>query len=392
MSVNRPIVLLASSVDIGGLERLLVELQQGAPPSVPVHLLLLRSGGDYERTLGHADTETFALDRPSPAALAALRRRIGELRPALIHSFGLRADLVSRWVGAPRAVRLGAVAAPFLPHARRRQLAAHLPWRRPVSYWADCRARARDGVRLHGLAERQVHVIYPGVDTHPVRPERQARELRQRLGLNEQAPLLVAVGNIRRVKGHDLLVDAMHSVRREFPDARVAIVGKDLESGALHRQIERARLTEVIHLAGHVDDPTAWLAAADLVVQPSRSEGLPRVPLEAMALRRPVLATRVGGIPELIDEGCGWLVQPDNHEALARGVRDALGSLAERQRRAWAGQQRVRAGFSREAMITGFTRLWRATASAPLRIDRSARATTEWTPRPPAQPTGTSPW
>lgn len=157
--------------------------------------------------------------------------------------------------------------------------------------------------------------------------------LRSELGLAPETMLFGAVGSLYPVKGHDVLIDAFAQLHNRCPQAHLVIVGRGGEHDRLQQRIERHGLQQCVHLLGLRDDIAAVLSDLDTFVMPSRQEGLPMALLEAMASRRPVVASAVGGIPELIQSGVnGLLVPPDDPTELA----NAMLRCAEQAQ--WAGQ------------------------------------------------------
>ena len=185
-------------------------------------------------------------------------------------------------------------------------------------------------------------VVHPSLIRHQhALPSRE--EVRTRLGIPEDQLLVMAVGRLTPIKGFDILKEAVESFDREA--ARFILVG---EGGERHR-LEGGKL----ELIGARDDAAELMAGADLVVAPSRSEGLPQVLLEAMAAGRAVVATHVGGTPEVVMDGkTGILVPPNQPYALREAIKRVLDDTDLRESFGKAGRQRLlREGFNRESMV-----------------------------------------
>ncbi len=173
--------------------------------------------------------------------------------------------------------------------------------------------------RMLHLPKKRVFVIYNGVNDPPL-PSGRARS---------DEPLLAAVGRLAREKGFDVLVDALSSV----PRCRLVFVGDGPERSHLEARVRDLGLTGRVEFLGQVERPWTSVCSPDLLVLPSRSEGMGLVLVEAMLAGIPVIATRVGGIPEIVLEGeTGLLVPPDDASALARAI-ERLTSDPEKRRR-----------------------------------------------------------
>lgn len=187
--------------------------------------------------------------------------------------------------------------------------------------------------------------------------------IRVELGVAEKQPLIVHVGNVRPHKGHDNLIKAASVLRTSHPDARIVSIGADKREGDLIRLRGHAAelgLSGYIDFLGRKPDATSYLAAADIVVNPSDVEGLPVTILEALTLERPVVATRVGGVPSVIEHDVtGYLVPPSDPTALADGLSTALRDPARARRWARNGAELVRARFGIERMVDAYENVYR---------------------------------
>jgi glycosyltransferase involved in cell wall biosynthesis len=203
------------------------------------------------------------------------------------------------------------------------------------------------GVEEHlarGIGRReQFSVIPSGVDLEAVRQRAPAYEAaRGRLGVDPETRLVVGLGRLVPVKGFQVLVRALPLILAVVPSARLLLVGDGPLHADLVAEAQALGVGDRLEMAGAQLDPVPFLAAADLVVVPSLNEGMGRVLVEAMALARPVVATRVGGIPAVVVEGeTGSLVPPGDPPTLARAVSELLKDHGLRQRMGEAGRRRA---------------------------------------------------
>lgn len=199
----------------------------------------------------------------------------------------------------------------------------------------------RVAARDYDADPARIRAIPNGCDATIFHP-RDRSEARAALGIDADAELVVYVGRLVPEKGLRELLDAMATLAPQRPELQLALVGEGPMRAELDAKVA-ADPTLRVHLPGAQGphEVARWMAASDLVTLPSYSEGHPNVLVEALACGRPVVATPVGGIPEVVDADCGLLVAARDPVALAAGLRDALerqwddGALSRRFSRGW---------------------------------------------------------
>jgi glycosyltransferase involved in cell wall biosynthesis len=273
-----------------------------------------------------------------------LRKLLRDLRPDVVHLHSSKAGLTGRL-----AVR-GRTPTIFQPHLWSFRLADGLlrraceRWEAFASRWTHQLVCVSDDELASGRAAgvtAQAEVVCNGVDTTGLWPlDRSAA--RQRLGLPER-PTAVCVGRLAPQKGQDLLLAAWPAVLAEVPDAQLVLVGDGPMRTAWQQDHESVRWW------GHSDDVADFYAAADVVVLPSRAEGMALVPLEAMACGRAVVAFDVGGVRQSLGSA-GAVVAREDTAGLGRALADRLAdrSLADWEGR--TGRRRVETLFDRGRM------------------------------------------
>lgn len=256
---------------------------------------------------------------PTPRSLAEadrLRAIVRAVSPHVVHLHSSKAGLAGRL-----AVR-GKLCTVFQPHAwsfeavRGPVRNAAILWERFAVRWADTIVCVSEAERERGLRERvqaRYQVVPNGVDLdhfRPAGPEDQA-DARRRLRLGT-GPVAVCVGRLSWEKGLDVCVKAWPSVVGRVPGAELILVGEGPERSNLE-----ARAGSSVRLVGARDDVPLWLAAADVLVAPSRWEGMSLTVLEAMAVGRSVVASDVPGMREVLGEEAGAIVSVEDVDALA---------------------------------------------------------------------------
>jgi len=176
-----------------------------------------------------------------------------------------------------------------------------------------------------GLDVTRAEVIYNGVASDRFSPRDRA-ECRRVLGLSPADRLLLFVGNLKSAKGCVDFLSAAPAVLRAQPTAKFCFVGSGVAEQALRTLADRLGVTAALVLAGRQQHEkiVTWMGASDLVALPSHAEGVPNVLLEAMACGRPVVATNVGGIPEIVGPSSGRLVPPHDPDALSAALIEVL--------------------------------------------------------------------
>ncbi|MFG3245258.1 glycosyltransferase [Streptomyces sp. NPDC048187] len=435
----RPRVLhLTQPVD-GGVARVVTDLTR-AQLAAGLHVAVACPGGelaDRLRALG-ADVRHWPATRPpGPSLVPEVRRLvrvIDDVRPDLVHAHSAKAGLAGRL-----AVR-GRIPTVFQPHAWSFEAVGGAPallalgWERWAARWAARTVCVSEAERVRGVRAglpgpwavipngidlarfdapapdaapddedtgTDTPVAAPGAPAHPTVPADPAGTagtagtactagtagtactactddpagVRLRLGVGPHAPLVVCVGRLCRQKGQDILLDAWESVLARVPGARLVLVGDGPDRARL-----ATRAPASVRFTGAVADAAAWYRAADLVVLPSRWEGMALAPLEAMACGRPVLVTDVDGaregLPPALVPHC--LVPPGDPAALADAAAALLLDAPLRASLGRRGRAHVRSAHDVRGTATAVAALYgellagvRPTAPARTRVGGS---------------------
>jgi glycosyltransferase involved in cell wall biosynthesis len=285
--------------------------------------------------------------RPWTARLAqrALENLFRQERPDLVLSFwlypeGLAATRAGHAAGCPAvAVAIGSDLRLARSRAARRRV-------RRAMYEADQVITVSDELRSRALEmgadPHRVTTIRNGCNADVFRPSSR-QEARQALGVPPDAELVVFVGRLIALKGVRELITAVRSLAPRRRALRVALLGDGPLRGEVQQLVREAGLSSVVSFVGSRPsrEVARWLAASNLLCLPSHSEGCPNVVLEALACGRPVVASDVGGIPELVSAECSVLVAPRDEAGLAGALATALdrdwneAGIAGRHSRGW---------------------------------------------------------
>lgn len=301
--------------------------------------------------------------RYDPGTLRQLRALVAEVDPDIIQTHNIKSHLLVRLAGLGRrypwiAFHHGYTAVDM----RDRLYRVFDRWSLPGAHrvLVVCEAFAEQ-VRRIGVPAARIVVQHNSVDSFvEVAPERIGHE-RARLNIPDGVPIALTVGRLSLEKGHRDLIDAAGVLRSIAPSLsyRLVIVGEGPERAALGRACERLGLRDVVVFAGYQTDVRPYYAAARLLVLPSWSEGSPNVVLEGMAAGVPVVATHVGGVPEIVRDGVtGLVVPPRNPAALANGMLRLLQDAEFAGRLRTAARKRVAEHYSRDAYRASLLKIY----------------------------------
>ncbi len=226
----------------------------------------------------------------------------------------------------------------------------------PDAVFAVSEQVRRHCIEVDRISPERVQTVHNGIDLSKW----------TRASNDEESPrrtMVTTVGNIRRVKGHDVFIRAAASVRQKFPGVTFSIAGDVLEYSyfeELQAMVQDLGLSDIFYFVGGLTDLHKHLRASDIFVLPSRSEGFSNAIIEAMAASLPVVATDVGGNPEAVQSGVtGFIVPPENPEALANAIGSLLADLELTRRMGREGKQAVEDRFTTAAMMRKVTAAYR---------------------------------
>jgi glycosyltransferase involved in cell wall biosynthesis len=378
--MNRPRVLIViGSLDVGGAEMHLLQVLPVLATSgfeIAVHTLTGR--GTLADRFEASGIRVIAPPGSGPGpraggfagrALRALRagvslgRFLRSWRPGIVHFFLPEAYLA----GAPVTL----LTSPAKRAMSRRSLndyQAKWPLLARFEHWLHGRMHALfannqaaiDQLAEEGASREHLHLIRNGIDLARFASPLPRESVRSSLGTPADAVVFVCVANLIAYKGHADLIDAL-AAAQDMPPWELWCVGRDDGIGReLARRAEAAGLAARIRWLGARPDVPDLLAAADVGVLASHEEGFPNAIVEAMAAGRPVVATKVGGVPEAVIDGVtGIVVPPRDQAALAAALARAAREPALRTRMGDAGRARVGETFTLAVCVEAYARVYR---------------------------------
>lgn len=323
----------------------------------------IRATWEWHDRLRAGGRDAYSLRSPSyrhiPLAAVRLARVLRSANVDVIHASGVLAALISGLTRILQPKPLRIYERHHYVGSLRLRLAS-----RVAARWADHTIACSSAVKRMAIkADRsprsEVTVVHAaGERPREVRPEEVA-SLRSRLGISPGAAVIVLVARLRPEKGHLVLIEAMRILAvKTSRETHAIFVG----AGPIESAIRRALREEepfTLHMVGHQSDVAPWMAIADIVAMPSLSEPFGKVAYEALAAGRPLVASHVGGIPEIVqhDEN-GLLVPPNNPKALADALFEVLSSEDLRRRLQATGPETYAKRFTRERRVDAWVRCY----------------------------------
>ena len=358
------ILFVITSTGVGGAEKMLYHTSTALDPAryLP-SICSLKEKGEIARDMEAAGIEVHCLtmadgDRfrgwfASLTALFRLIRYLLKVRPTIVHSFLFRANILSRiaafFAGVPLVISSVRVMGGEKDYYHTVE--------KITSFMVDHYITVSESVKEYligkaNLLPEKITTVYNGVTLNGITPAGESSVARP-YGLEPRDSVVLTVGRLHRQKGYDYFIRAVARVKREVPGVKVLIAGEGEEENNLKKLVRSLDLTKEIIFTGLSLDVGSILFYTRLFVLPSLWEGMPNAVMEAMAAAKPVVATRVGGVPELVVEGeTGILVPPEDTEALALAMLDLLQDPLKGRSMGEAGRKRVQDHFSMTAMVT----------------------------------------
>lgn len=368
--------MVVNNLNVGGLEKVVLSLLRGLDrQSFDLHLICLDGEGRMFEDQPLAPERTLVLRKAprnlgavsiDPGALWQMRRWLMERDIRLLHAHNLAplayAGLMARATWSPGRCRPRVVYSEHnqMYSASPRTLARFRQYLRLADHVvAVSHDLARKLVAAPLSARAPVDVIYNGIDGQRFR-SMSGDAVRRELGLEGDEPLIGTGVVLSRQKAIGNLVLAAQQVLQQLPKARFAVAGEGPLRAELETQAGELGLADRFRFLGYRSDMHQVIAALDVYVLPSLWEGLPLALLEAMAMNKLIVCTRVGGNPEIVADGVnGLVVEPGNVDALAAAIVRALHDRALQRSAASHNRATFERQFSEPAMVAAHERLYR---------------------------------
>ena len=365
---KKKIVHIAKVTGIHGMENhLLTLLPRLNSPAYEINFLILTDPrhpvADYRALLAqrgvitHTSTIRHDID---PACFVRLVQYLRDVRPALVHTHLMHGDVygipAAKLAGIPCIISSKHNDDAFRQHGFLRlvnyALNRNITRAITISEWIRTFTHTVERVPLDML-----QTIYYGIE--PPQPATERAVVRTKLGIGRDEIVLGIIARLVAQKGHRYLIEAFTKALQQNQNLRLLIVGSGELENDLKARVQKSGLEKAVLFTGYRSDTADLLNAIDIFIHPSLWEGFGLSVLEAMAMGKPVIATRVSALPELIEDTVsGFLVEPKDPDALAAMITLLAGSLVLQKQIGEQARQRCREQFSVERMVEATRELY----------------------------------
>jgi len=347
-------------LEIGGLEAFVLDLSKAYRKNVSSTIVCLRGQGKImAKDTAHANI--VYLDGPENFSWGLIRRLQQLIRSESIdivhtHNPGphLYGALAGRLCGKPV---IHTKHGRNYPDNRRKVLLnriATILTHRIIAVSRDAEAVCRE---IESVPRAKLRTILNGTDLEEFVPKAQTGDLKTKLGIPPETPLIGIIARLSRVKNHKLLFRSMQKLAALGVDAALAVVGDGPLEQDLHQSVEELQLEDTVHFLGARSDVGDLYPEFDVFVLSSLSEGVSLTLLEAMSCQIPVVATRVGGNPEVVEDGVTGYIVDESEESIAAALAALLaeeGAAEKRTAMGKMGRKRVAEVFSMEMTANSY--------------------------------------
>jgi len=338
-----------TGLDVGGAENFLLNIVRKTDRSrFDIQVVFLKGAGSLRREFEAIGVRTMFLGECSHLLIGRVMCLYRFLRRGgfdVLHTHLIHATLIGRIVGRLAGVPVIVSQENNTSNWRKRNILVNLLYALTVvqvqRIIAISEAVKRCLIEIGNVDPKKIEVLYDGVDLQEFRPRNIDHELRRSLHLEDASPIVGCIGRLDPRKGHCYVIQALSKLSSDYPNIRLILVGDGDQRERLTKLGQQLGVAEKIMFVGTQKDVRRYLSLLDVFVLPSLQEALSISLIEAMAMGKAVLATNVGGIPEVVTDGeDGLLVPSHNEQRLAEGIRvlienkplaDRLGSSARRK-------------------------------------------------------------
>ena len=349
---------LRDTTEIGGPGKTIIETFRAIDPGrFELHLgVFLRRDESDDTPFVRASRECGmpvhllrGYNQYDPRLILQLAALVKRLDIDIVHAHEVKSDVITYLASKIRRVPIMTTLHGWIANNAKQRLLMAID--RQIIPRFDCvivvSEQIREALRAQGVPADNMRLLHNAIVIEKYRRTGERGFLARLVGRPLQGPVIASIGRISPEKGHADLIDALAIAASRGHRVSAVLAGDGPDRSRIEEKIRTLGLSDWVHLPGYVNQPERILEESDLVVLPSHTEGLPNAALEAMVMGVPLLATRVGGTPEVVTDGeTGRLVNPHSPDALACGIIDFLTNPAPWKRMAAGAREAVERQFN----------------------------------------------
>ncbi len=367
MDERAKITFLITDLDFGGAEQVLYELCRGLAPKFQIQVLTLKRKGHFAKLIEElgVPVKSYGLGQKiNPAyvlrllpVFLSISSDLRKCKPDLVQGILFQGNLMAKLTGKISGSKTILCAIHTFDRARLKAVAEMLTSSLARKYIVVSGALKIFCVKNYSIPADKISVIKNGIPLPDNVPAQS--NLREKLGIKPGARNIGAIARLHREKGIDLLVRAFHSLAGEFPDLDLVIIGDGPEKSKLEQMSKNLGISNRVRFAGFLPEPEQYLSLFNLFALPSRIEAMPVALMQAMAAGKAIVAAKVGGVPELMEDGKeGLLVPAEDESALSRAISRLLREPALAMALGAKAKERAGREFGLEQMLESYLALY----------------------------------
>ena len=314
------------------------------------------------------EVHSLGLSKKTDIAVAIrLRSLLKTIRPDILHTYLIHGNVLGRIVGRLTGVPTIIGSELTIGQAGRiGRLATKLTNPLTDAVEVNSETGGKSVIDHLGVPENKIEVVLPGLDLDAFGRTDQRSPVRAELGVEDSEHLVLFVGRLRTVKGVEFGIRAFAKALEQNPNMKLALAGEGDQRSYLESLSEELGIRDHVNFLGARKDLPNVLSACDSVIMPSLTEGFPRVAIEAMACSKPIIATRVGGIPEaIIHNKSGILVPSKDIEAMANAIVNIANNSELATRLGDAARERTEQYYSASKYVARLDEMYTRLAGLP---------------------------
>jgi glycosyltransferase involved in cell wall biosynthesis len=356
------ILLVIDGLEFGGGERVFLQLAAGLQNRHKLYAAAM-PGGEFEKKLKKLHIQFFPIDfnrKVSLKPVCQIKKIIESQNIDVVHSQGARADFFARiatkLVGTPKVISTIAMPVEGFDIGIIRKtiyrLMDYISERYVERFIVVSDSLRQSLIERRRLPAGKIIRVHNGIELDQYNPDAECGCFREELSIGRDTTVITAIGRLVWQKGFEYLIYAVPAILNNYPDTKILIVGDGPLKKSLIKLTHRLDVGRNVIFTGYRDNIQQILSSTDLLVVPSLLEGFPMITLEAMAMAKPIVATKLPGIIEQLDNGkTGIVVPPKNSDALSQAVIKLLSDQNNTGGLGVNARQRVAEQFSVQKMI-----------------------------------------